>query len=145
MLMACVSVTGIVGSAHVCLVWRVSNVTAVPPTHGTSTVAKDVNLASATQNTRTVPPVTWYKRKRLHLSQVDRINHKSTESQVELSTCLSCQVSVPVSLVLEAGRVRSAENCSGAILRSNATVSLHCVIETGLSCGSCEWSRLLLQ
>lgn len=79
-LTACVSVTGLAGSAHVCLVWRVSTVTAVPRTHGTSIVAKDVNHASATHNTRTVPPATWYKHNHLHFSQVDRINHKSAES-----------------------------------------------------------------
>lgn len=90
-LMTCVSVTGLAGSAHAFLVWRVRPVTVVPPTHGTSTVAKDANIASATQNTRIAPP----------------------------ATC--CQVSVPVRLVLEAGHVMSAGNCSGEILRSSAT------------------------
>lgn len=57
-LTACVSVTGLVGSAHVCPVWWVSTVTAVPPTHGTSTVEKDANLASATLSILTQPPAT---------------------------------------------------------------------------------------
>lgn len=64
--------------------------TAVPPTHGTSTVEEDASLAGATLNTPTVPPV----------------------------TC--CQVSVPVSLVLEARHARSAGNCFGVTLKLNA-------------------------
>lgn len=56
-LMACVSVTGLAASAHVCPVWWVCTVTAVPPTHGTLTVAKDANLASATLTILTHPHV----------------------------------------------------------------------------------------
>lgn len=65
--------------------------TAVCPTHGTSTVETDANPATATLNTPTVHPV----------------------------TC--CLVSVIARPVLEAGLAMNVETYSGAILRSNAT------------------------
>lgn len=60
-LMAFVSVTGLTASVHVCPALWVRTVTAVPPTHGTSTAAMDANLASVTPNILTHPPATWYK------------------------------------------------------------------------------------
>ncbi len=72
---------------------------------------------------------------RIHLN----LNHISTESQTKpFFSCvyarLSWPVSVPASLVLEAGRVRSAGNCSGAILRSSVMVSLHGFIKPAPCC-----------